>query len=93
MCNQTVGLVAGAIERAGIPTVTIQLLRSIAEKVRPPRALWVPFAHGYPLGAPLAPKLQQEVMKAALNLAVDSNLRAPAIVDYPVPSRSPASSE
>jgi len=93
MCNQTVGLVAGAIERAGIPTVTIQLLRSIAEKVKPPRALWVPFPHGYPLGAPLEPELQREVMKAALGLAVDPNLRAPAIVDFPAPAIRPNRAE
>jgi len=89
MCNQTVGLVAGAIERAGIPTVTIQLLRSIAEKVRPPRALCVPFPHGYPLGAPLDSELQREVMRAALNLAADANQQAPLIVDFPVPSSQP----
>ena len=50
MCNQTVSLVAAAIEDRGIPTVTIQLLEEIARKIGPPRALCVPFAHGFPLG-------------------------------------------
>jgi len=81
MCNQTVGLVAGAVESAGIPTVTIQLLKSIAEKVRPPRALWVPFAHGYPLEAPLEPEKQKRVMRAALELA-HAKGEAPLLVDY-----------
>jgi hypothetical protein len=43
MCNQAVGLVAAELERRGIATVVIQLLREVAENVRPPRALFVPF--------------------------------------------------
>ena len=50
MCNQTVCLVQAAIERAGIATVSISLLREITEIIRPPRALHVPFPMGYPLG-------------------------------------------
>ena len=37
------------LERKGISTVVIQLLRKVAERVGPPRALLVPFRHGYPL--------------------------------------------
>ncbi|HEX6640863.1 MAG TPA: hypothetical protein VF215_07100 [Thermoanaerobaculia bacterium] len=61
-------LLAAEIERRGIATVCLILLREIAEKVRPPRALAVPFPHGYPLGAPNAPQLQREVMLRALAL-------------------------
>lgn len=68
MCNQTVSLIAAEIERAGTPTVCIALLREVVEKVCPPRALWVPFPHGYPLGAPHDPQLQRSVMLAALGL-------------------------
>jgi hypothetical protein len=82
MCNQTVGLVSGAIEAAGIPTVTIQLLKSIAKKVKPPRGLFVPFPHGYPLDAPLEPERQKRVMRAALELASDSESMAPILVDF-----------
>ena len=28
--------------------MVIQLLREVAERMRPPRALFVPFKHGYP---------------------------------------------
>ena len=52
MCNQSVGLIAGALERAGIATVCIQLLEGVAEAMGIPRSLWVPFPHGYALGAP-----------------------------------------
>lgn len=61
-------LVAAELERRGIATVAVQLLREIAEAVRPPRALLVPYPFGYPLGAPNDPALQRRVMEAALDL-------------------------
>jgi hypothetical protein len=77
-----VGLVAAALERAGISTVAIQLLRQVAKKVRPPRALVVPFRHGYPLNAPNDPPKQLAVLKAALSLLEDQGSNPPALVDY-----------
>jgi len=68
MCNQTVSLVAAEIERAGIPSVVQVFLREPAEKVRPPRALWVPFDHGYALGEPNNPALQVDVLRQTLAL-------------------------
>lgn len=68
MCNQAVGLIAAELERAGIATVCLILLREIAEKVRPPRALAVAFPHGYALGKPHDAELQREVLTAALAL-------------------------
>ena len=82
MCNQTVGLVAAELERQGISTVVIQLLRQVTEKVRPPRALVVPFRHGYPLDSPNNPQKQRAVLSAALNLFEDQKLTPPAIVDF-----------
>lgn len=66
------GLIAAEIERRGIPTVAIQLLREVAEAVRPPRALLVPFDHGYPLGRPDDPGIQRFVVATALALLDDS---------------------
>ncbi|MBW2518689.1 MAG: hypothetical protein JRE88_18045, partial [Deltaproteobacteria bacterium] len=65
---------AAELERNGISTVTIQLLRMVAEKVRPPRALVVPFRHGYPLAAPDDPAKQHAVIEAALKMLEDTNL-------------------
>lgn len=73
------GLVAAEIERRGIATVAVALLREVAERVRPPRALWVPFPHGYPLGAPGDPALQHRVIDAALRLLEDSAVSPPAL--------------
>jgi hypothetical protein len=83
MCNQTVGLVAAELERHGIVTVALQLLRSVAEKVRPPRALCVPFPHGYPLDRPGDPERQRAVLRAALRVAALPG-PGPVLVDLPV---------
>jgi hypothetical protein len=81
MCNQTVCLIAAELERQGIATVCIILLREVAEKVRPPRALCVPFRHGYPLGAPNDPAKQRQVMEAAFAL-LEREGPPPVIEDY-----------
>ena len=71
MCNQAVSLVAAACERRGIATVALQLLRIVAEVVRPPRALWLPFPFGFPLGKPNDPSLQKRVLLDALGLLAE----------------------
>jgi len=68
MCVQTVGLIQAAIERAGITTVSISLLREVTAIIRPPRALFVPYPMGFPLGAPNNPELQHRIIAAALSL-------------------------
>jgi len=45
-----VGLIAREIERAGISTVAISVVREITEKSPPPRALYVRFPFGHALG-------------------------------------------
>ncbi len=82
MCTQAVCLVAAELERHAISTVAIQLLRHVAERVRPPRALFVPFRHGYPLDAPGEPRRQHAVIEAALEMLEDPDLEAPALRDY-----------
>ena len=65
---QAVGLIGAAIERVGIPTVSISLLREVTIVIRPPRALFVPFPLGYPLGLPNNTPLQHQVIAQALTL-------------------------
>jgi hypothetical protein len=50
--------------------------------MRPPRALAVPFRHGYPLGKPDDPGHQHGVIEAALKMLEDKSLQPPAIVDF-----------
>ena len=82
MCNQAVCLVAAELERRGIATVVIQLLRMVAEKVRPPRALFVPFPHGYPLDKPGDAPQQLQVIEAALRLYEDSSTQPPMLKEF-----------
>jgi len=86
MCNQTVSLVAAEVERAGIPSVTQIYLRDAAEVIRPPRALWVPFPHGYALGSPDDARLQLDVLWQTLEL-LDAAGPGPVLRDY-VPERT-----
>ena len=82
MCNQTVCLVAAELERHGISTVVIQLLREVANRMHPPRALFVPFKHGYPLDTPNDPPRQHAVIGAALKLLEDPTLTPPVLADF-----------
>jgi len=82
MCNQTVCLVAAELERRGIATVVIQLLRNVAERVRPPRALYVPFHHGYPLDEPANAAKQHAVLEAALRLLETPESQPPVLEDF-----------
>jgi hypothetical protein len=80
-----VGLVAAELERQGIATVAIQLLREVAEKVGPPRALFVPFRHGHPLDLPEDPERQHAVIEAALRLLEDPDLEPPVLEEFSPP--------
>jgi hypothetical protein len=80
MCNQAVCLLAAEIERRNIATVCVVLLREVAEKVRPPRALAVPFPHGYPLGNANDAATQRDVMLRAFHLLERDE--PPVIEDY-----------
>lgn len=80
MCVQTVGLVQAAIEREGISTVSISLLREVTTLIRPPRALFVPYPLGYPLGEPNNPALQHRIIAAALSLLLRTDV--PVFEDF-----------
>jgi hypothetical protein len=82
MCNQTVSLVAAELERQGISTVVLQLLRIAAERVGPPRALLVPFRHGYPLGLPDDQALQHRVIETAFTILEDPYRSPPVLVEF-----------
>ena len=45
-------MLARALELTGVSTTSISLVREHTEKVKPPRALFVPFPFGHALGRP-----------------------------------------
>jgi len=61
-------VVARALEESGLATVHVTQLREHTLRVKPPRALFVPFPFGRPLGAADDPALQLRVIRAALAL-------------------------
>jgi hypothetical protein len=66
-----VGLIQRAIETEGISTISISLNRGITEKVKPPRALLVPFPLGHPLGSPFDKELQRQILLEGLKHLVE----------------------
>lgn len=56
-------------------------MRLHTEKIRPPRALWVPFDLGRPLGAPNDAAFQTRVLRAALDLLERTD--GPILEDFP----------
>lgn len=81
MCNQAVGLIAAALERAGIATAAISLLRFVAQRLGPPRSLWVDRPHGFPLGEPGDHAEQTRTLEALLAL-LDHRGPPPVLVDH-----------
>ena len=62
------GALAHYLEKNGIPTTQISLIYEHTQAIRPPRALWVPFPLGRPLGVPGNPSFQREVLLSSLRL-------------------------
>lgn len=81
MCNQAVCLIAAELERVGISTVAIVFLKEVAEAMRPPRAMVVPFKHGYPLGEPNNQVIQHQVIGEALKLLEEAQA-GPSLTEF-----------
>ena len=73
------GGLAHYLEEDGLATTQISLIRPQTENTRPPRALWVPFELGRPLGAPNDKAFQTKVLRAALALLERTD--GPVILD------------
>jgi hypothetical protein len=76
-----VGALGHYIEREGVPTAQISLIREQTAAIKPPRALWVPFMLGRPFGAPDQPEFQRRVLRALLALFERSG--GPVLEDFP----------
>lgn len=74
-------MLAHYIEEEGVPTTQVSLIRLHTEKIKPPRALWVSFELGRPLGIPNDPAFQRRILVAALQLFEAPS--GPLLEDYP----------
>ncbi len=68
LCHQSVGLVARAIEVAGIPTMTLAVTKDVVEGVRPPRVALYDGEFGSVAGKPNWPEHQRRILDEALRL-------------------------
>jgi D-proline reductase (dithiol) PrdB len=68
LCHQSIGLVARALELAGIPTMTLAVVRDIVESVRPPRVALYDGEIGSVAGKPQWPEHQRRILDEALRL-------------------------
>ena len=80
-------------EEEDLATTQISLIRIHSERTVPPRALWVPFELGRPLGVPGDAAFQKRVLMAAFAL-LDAD-KGPVLTDYPedVPQETAALDE
>ena len=69
------------LESEGIATASISLVREHSEVMKPPRALWVPFPLGRPLGVAHDAAFQRRVLKALLALFECTS--GPVLEDFP----------
>jgi hypothetical protein len=76
-----VGVLGHFIEEEGLPTAGISLIRMHTEIINPPRALWVPFELGRPLGPPDNAAFQKRVLLALMKMFEEPD--GPCLEDFP----------
>ena len=74
-------VLAHYFESAGFATVMVGFVREHIEAIRPPRALWLDFPMGRPMGKPNDPAYQMKVIRAAFELFDASS--GPLLEDFP----------
>jgi hypothetical protein len=77
-----VGLIARAIEEAGIPTVSMSSALDLTTLVKPPRTYFVNYPLGHTTGKPFDRQNQTDIIKAALGGAKDIS-KPGTIVELP----------
>jgi D-proline reductase (dithiol) PrdB len=76
-----VGLIARSIEAVGVPTVTVSLAKALTEAVGVPRAIFVRWPLGHPLGERQQPAQQRTMIFAALRLLLEA--KQPGLIAEP----------
>jgi hypothetical protein len=82
-----VPVLARWIEAAGIPTVIVTMMPSVAEERRAPRVVGVEFPFGHPFGMPHDSGMQRRVLELALRVLAGAGgfgTRVDLDVEWPV---------
>ena len=72
-----------AIERRGIPTVSVTVARDVTEHLKPPRAVFLPFMMGHHFGVPFHRDLQRRIILEALDRLIRAE-QSGEIHDLPI---------
>ncbi len=56
-----------AIEKRGIATVSLTVALDVTERIKPPRAMFLPFMMGHHFGVPFHAELQKLIIREALS--------------------------
>ena len=81
-------MLAHFFESYGFSTVLVGFVKEHIQAIKPPRALWLNFPMGRPLGKPNDPEYQKNIIRSAFNLFNSSS--GPILEDFPdiIPVRS-----
>ena len=74
------GALSHYIERAGVATTGVSLIREHVAGMNVPRSLWVPFPLGRPMGPADDAEFQRDVLRAGLQLL--NSATEPTVADY-----------
>ena len=83
-------MLARWIEAAGIPTVVVTMMPSVAEERRAPRIVGVEFPFGHAFGMPHDRAMQRQVLELALRVLAGASAfgtRVDLDAEWPVPLR------
>lgn len=61
-----------AIERRGIPTVSLSVALDVTQHAKPPRVVFLPFIMGHHFGVPYHKELQSRIIHEALDHLVEA---------------------
>ena len=81
MCHRSVGLVQSELEAAGMSTVSVCLRPDISLAMKVPRAVYVRFPLGNPLGEPNRPDQQRRILEDLFGLLETAD--EPTVVELP----------
>ena len=93
MCHQSVGLIARALETAGIATVSLTSAWSITASANPPRAVYTDFPLGHTAGPPSDSETQRAIVRdalAAISTITEPGTIIPLGYEWPEPWRHEA---
>jgi hypothetical protein len=74
-------VLAHFFESFGLSTVLVGFVKEHIESIKPPRALWLDFPMGRPLGKPNDPDYQKKIIRAAFDLFNETS--GPVLRDFP----------